>query len=66
MGSIKKKKKCHHDMEGDHYSNYYSTFKYRQIQVGFINFYLVSIKLGNEALAEKLSAMHSDFSPVIQ
>ena len=49
-------------MEGDHYSNYYSTFKYRQIQVGFINFYLVSIKLGNEALAEKLSAMHSDFS----
>ena len=41
-------------MEGDHFSNYYSTFKYyRQKQMGFINFYLVSIKLGNEALAEK-------------
>ena len=54
-------------MEGDHFSNYYSTFKYyRQIQMGFINFYLVSIKLGNEALVEKWSAMHSYFSPVIQ
>ena len=54
-------------MEGDHFSNYHSTFKYyRQIQMGFINFYLVSIKLGNEALVEKWSAMHSYLSPVIQ